>query len=92
MSDANLNRSACPKCHTKMTLARVTPGPIGYEHQYFECRGCDYDENVVVALDPTNPNTLGWLAGELGAPVTVVRGNAISHEIHDGRMISKPAE
>jgi hypothetical protein len=75
-----------------MTLARVTPGPFGFEHQWFECRKCDHAESVVVALDPMNPNTLGWLAGELGAPALVHRGNATTHEIHSGRMVPKPAE
>jgi hypothetical protein len=42
--------------------------PRGIEHQSFECRACDHAEKVVVALDPMNPNSLGWLAGELGAP------------------------
>jgi hypothetical protein len=62
------SRSSCSKCQTKMTLARVSRGPIGFEHQLFECRACDHAESVVVALDPMNPNALGWLAGELTAP------------------------
>jgi hypothetical protein len=49
-----------------MTLARVSAGPTGFEHQAFECRSCDYFENVVVALDPMNANALGWLASEIG--------------------------
>lgn len=42
-----------------MTLARVSAGPTGFEYQAFECRSCDYSENVVVALDPMNANALG---------------------------------
>jgi hypothetical protein len=75
-----------------MTLARVTPGPVGFEHQSFECRKCEHAENVVVALDPMNPNTLGWLVGELGAPAALERDKAITHEIRGGRMIPKPAD
>jgi hypothetical protein len=93
MSESRPHRSACPKCNTRMTLARVAQGPEGFEHQSFECRSCDHAENVVVALDPLNPNSLGWLAGELGASsITSHHANAISHEIHQGRMILKPAE
>ena len=50
-----------------MTLARVSARPTDFEHQAFECRSCDYSENVVVALDPINANALGWLASEIGA-------------------------
>ena len=53
-------RSSCAHCGTKMKLVLVTHGPVGFEHQYFECRSCDHDENVVVALDPGYPNRLGW--------------------------------
>jgi hypothetical protein len=63
-----LHRPACPKCLARMTLARVVAGPIGFEQQAFECRRCDYAENVVVAIDPMNPRALGWLAGEVGRP------------------------
>jgi hypothetical protein len=80
-------RSACPKCQTKMTLASVTKGPIGFEHQMFECRSCDHFENVVVALDPTKPNTLGWLAWEVPSA-----HDLITHSIIEGRMIRGPVE
>jgi hypothetical protein len=63
-----MTRSSCPKCRASMTLATVKRGLIGFEHQSFECRSCDHAEEVVVALDPMTPNTLGWLDGELGAP------------------------
>jgi hypothetical protein len=76
-----------------MTLARVTQGPEGFEHQSFECRACDHAENVVVALDPMDPDALGWLFGDLGTPaMSTDPANLVSHEIHAGRMISKPAE
>jgi hypothetical protein len=35
--------------------------------------------------DPLNSDAMGWLSGELG------RGS-ITHEIHDGKMIPKPAK
>ena len=61
MPDTQLHRSACPKCQTKMTLSSVSQGPVGFDHQTFECQGCDHAEQVVVALDAMKPNTVGWL-------------------------------
>ena len=85
-------RSACPKCRTKMTLARVTRGPIGFEHQSFECGACDHAEKIIVALNPMTPNAWGGLAGELGKPSTEAHnGNAVTHEVRDGRMIPRAA-
>jgi hypothetical protein len=92
MSSNQIPCSACPKCQTKMMLAHVTRGPIGFEHQSFECRACDYAENVVVALDPMNPNKLGWLVGELGAPpIQVPHTNPVTYIVREGRMIPHPA-
>jgi hypothetical protein len=42
--------------------------------------------------DPMNPNTLGWLAGELGAPVAAKAHKSVTYEVHDGRMIPQPAK
>jgi hypothetical protein len=81
-------RSACPICKSSVTLAKVMPGAAGFETQSFECRSCDYAEDVVVTLDPMNPHMLGWLSGELGTPPQrLARGNAITHTIVDGRMV-----
>ena len=62
-------RSSCNHCGMKMKLVRVTHGPVGFEHRYFECRACYHDENVVVALDPQHPNRLGWLFDEDRLPL-----------------------
>jgi hypothetical protein len=65
-----------------MTLDRVSPGPVGFEHRVFECPKCNHFEAKVIASDPLNSTARGWLSGELGR-------NAISHEIKDGKMIPK---
>jgi hypothetical protein len=51
-----------------MTLERVSPGPIGFEHRLFECPKCDHVEITVIASDPFKSNAAGWIAGELKAP------------------------
>jgi Zn ribbon nucleic-acid-binding protein len=81
--------SPCPNCKAPMTLATVKPGSIESEHQSFECQSCGHAEEVVVAPDPVNSNTFGWLDGELGVPPK--KGNAITHTIDRGRLVPHPA-
>jgi len=51
-------------------LARITPGPSGFDIRTFECPACDHVHQQVVALvDPLkSTDTAGWLRGELRAP------------------------
>jgi transposase-like protein len=63
-----IERLRCPHCTSRMMLARISPGPIGFEHRLFECSKCESVQNEVVASDPMKSNALGWLAGELRAP------------------------
>jgi hypothetical protein len=58
----------CPKCRTRMTLARILPGPTGFELRTFDCPGCDHVEKIAIASDPTKSGDVGWLVGELQAP------------------------
>jgi hypothetical protein len=51
-----------------MTLERVNPGPIGFEHRLFECPKCDFIQNEVIASDPMKSASAGWLLGELKSP------------------------
>jgi hypothetical protein len=51
-----------------MSLARIMPGPKGYDLRKFECDKCDYVVNLSVATDPMNLEALGWLAGGLRPP------------------------
>jgi uncharacterized C2H2 Zn-finger protein len=46
-----------------MMLERVSPGPIGFEHQLFECPRCNRVEISVIASDSFNSKAAGWLAG-----------------------------
>jgi hypothetical protein len=63
-----IERPRCPRCQTQMMLERVSSGPIGFEHRLFECPKCDHVEISVIASDPFNSNSAGWLAGGLRAP------------------------
>jgi hypothetical protein len=58
----------CSRCKSRMMLVSVSPGPIGFEHRCFECPKCKSVEDDVIASDPMNSISEGWLAGELKAP------------------------
>jgi hypothetical protein len=51
-----------------MGLARIAPGPTGFELRTFDCSGCDQVEKIVIACDPTKSGDVGWLVGELPQP------------------------
>jgi hypothetical protein len=36
----------------RMTLARIAPGPTGFELRTFDCSQCDHVEKIAIALDP----------------------------------------
>jgi hypothetical protein len=61
-----IERPLCPKCQTRMMLARLTPGRSGFELQYFDCPKCDHELTIEVPeVDPLK-KAEGWLSGELG--------------------------
>ena len=50
-------------------LARITPGPDGFDIRTFECPACDHVHQMMVELDPMqSPHTTGWLHRQLQAP------------------------
>jgi hypothetical protein len=63
-----IERPRCPKCEHRMSLARIMPGPEGYDLRNFECDKCDHVITVTVATDPMKSEATGWLAGELKLP------------------------
>src|SRR3979411_1170563 len=58
----------CPKCRTRMRLARISPGPTGFELRTFECCKCDSLEQIAIASDPMKSGAVGWFTGELRPP------------------------
>jgi hypothetical protein len=51
-----------------MTLARISPGPTGFELRTFDCSGCDHVEKIAIASDPMKSGDVGWLVSELQPP------------------------
>lgn len=54
----------CPKCRASMTLARIAPGPTGFELRTFDCTKCDRVEKVAIPSDPRESGDVCWLVGE----------------------------
>ena len=63
-----IERPHCPKCQTRMSLARISPGPSGYELRIFECSKCEHVVKDMISTDPMKSDKAGWLAGELKPP------------------------
>jgi len=63
-----IERPHCTSCQTRMMLARIAPGPSGYDFRTFECAKCDHVHTTFVANDPMKSEAQGWLAGELRSP------------------------
>jgi hypothetical protein len=66
-----LRRPLCPTCQARTVLARVTPGPIGFDIRTFECPACKQVHQTVSELlaDPMKSlRTNAWLGGQLQAP------------------------
>jgi hypothetical protein len=53
-----------------MMLARISPGPSGFDIRTFECPACDLVHQIVVELDDPlkSGETSGWLLGQLRSP------------------------
>ncbi|WP_404552620.1 response regulator [Bradyrhizobium niftali] len=65
-----IQRPPCPKCQTTTMLARITPGPAGFDIRTFECPACNFVDQIAVELvDPMrSAKTLAWFQSELRAP------------------------
>ena len=64
-------RPICPMCPTKTVLARVTPGPVGFDIRTLKCPACQHihQTGVELPMDPmTSLSTNAWLRGQLQAP------------------------
>jgi hypothetical protein len=49
--NVQLQRPACSKCSTHMTLARIMPARVGFDLRTFECPKCDHVHVVMVATE-----------------------------------------
>jgi hypothetical protein len=59
-----IQRVRCAKCRTRMMLARISPGPTGFELRTFDCAKCGHVERIVIALDPEKSGDVVWFADE----------------------------
>ena len=80
-----ISRPRCPRCTMRMRTVDISSGPEGFEHRKFECLKCGYTEKKILACDPLKSDAVGWLSDELSR-------EAVTHEIHDGKMIPRPAK
>jgi hypothetical protein len=62
-----IERPRCPKCHTVMMLARISPAGPGREARFFECPKCDHTETTIME-DPLTSKAAGWPGSELKPP------------------------
>jgi hypothetical protein len=65
-SPTAVERPPCENCGNRMMLARIMPGPKGFELRSFECNRCDHVFTQTFATDPMKSHVAGWLNGELG--------------------------
>jgi transposase-like protein len=63
-----IERPRCPHCQTRAMLARIAPGPAGYEFRTFECPNCDRFQRTLIVSDPMSGDATGWLNSELKSP------------------------
>jgi hypothetical protein len=59
-----IERPRCSNCDARMSLARIAPGPSGFDIRTFECGGCHHVHIVTgVETDPMRSDAVRWLAG-----------------------------
>jgi hypothetical protein len=63
-----IERPRCPNCQTRMMLARIAPGPSGFDLRTFECTKYEHLLKETIATDPMKSSLSGWFDGELKAP------------------------
>jgi hypothetical protein len=65
-----IERPRCSRCTSRMMLARIAPGPSGFDIRMFECGKCDHVHTATVDIDPMKSKLIGgWLTGELSVSV-----------------------
>ena len=62
-----IEQPRCPKCQSRMMLARVELGPNGSDLRTFECPKCEHVQKMLVKDLLQSANT-GWTEGGLRSP------------------------
>jgi hypothetical protein len=63
-----IERPRCPKCQTRMSLARIASGPKDSDVHTFECSKCQHVHIATVEPDPMKSAKAGWQYSELKPP------------------------
>jgi hypothetical protein len=63
-----IERLRCPKCQTRMSLARIVPGPKGFDHCNFECGSCNHVATKTVCIDPMASGSANCVNADFSPP------------------------
>jgi DNA-directed RNA polymerase subunit RPC12/RpoP len=63
-----MERPRCPRCHSRMMLVSVSPGPAGHEQRQFECGKCNHVQTSMALSDPMKSKAAGWISSDLKPP------------------------
>ena len=59
---SSIDRPRCPRCQTRMSLARIISGPSGQDLRTFECTKCQHVRKEMAPTDPMKSDAfVGWL-------------------------------
>jgi hypothetical protein len=86
MLDAQTQGPQCTACGSPMKLSAIEPSSTGQDLRTFTCPQCQRVQRHIIESAVTD----AWLT-----PQRVVKlrpETAVTNEIHDGRMISKPVK
>jgi hypothetical protein len=82
MLDKQNQGPQCTACGSPLTLTAIEPGASGQDRRTFTCPTCKRVQRHLIDSAVTE----AWLQ-----PRPPRSGNAVTHDIRDGRMIPKPA-
>jgi hypothetical protein len=85
MLDKQNQGPQCMACGSPMKLSAIEPSASGQDLRTFSCPQCRRVERHIIESAVTE----AWLTPQRA--IKICRENAVTHEIHDGRMISKSA-
>jgi hypothetical protein len=86
MLDTQNQGPQCTACGSPMKLTAIEPSAPGQDLRTFTCPQCKRVQQHIIE----STVTVAWL--EPQRAIKARRENAVTYEIHDGRMIPKPAK
>jgi hypothetical protein len=86
MLDVQNQGPQCTACGSPMKLTAIEPSYTGQDLRTFTCPYCSRVQRHIFESTATE----AWL--EPKRAIKTLKGNAVTHEVHKGRLISKPAK